>query len=208
MLSKKALVGIGIAALAGALGWYWATSGPVVVRGSGDTLTIAATGDSLMVNPLPSFRSDVELAAVGKMLQSSSVAVTNLEQNILDPVRIPRGDNPGEVRWPYGTEKTARDLRRLGFTILSLGNNHAVDYGPEGLTQTAQLLDRAGIYHAGTGEDLAAARAPVFVGIAPRRVAMIAITTSASSESRATRSRGDIMGRPGVNGLRYALKWS
>jgi len=197
------MFGIAALAVAGALGWYWATSGPVVVRGTGDTLTIAATGDSLLVKPLPSFRSDAGLAAVGKLLRGSSLAVTNLEENILDPARIPRPGHPGEARWPYGTEQTARDLRRLGFTIISLGNNHAVDYTAQGLAQTAQLLVRAGIYHAGTGEDLAAARAPIFVGTAPRRVAMIAVAASASPESRATPSRGDIMGRAGVSALRY-----
>jgi poly-gamma-glutamate capsule biosynthesis protein CapA/YwtB (metallophosphatase superfamily) len=98
----------------------------------------------------------------------------------------------------------AQALRRYGFSIVSLANNHAIDYGSGGLTQTTQILDSVGLLHAGTGEDLAQARAPVFLGIAPRRVAMISVATSASPESRATPSRGEIMGRPGVNALKYA----
>jgi poly-gamma-glutamate synthesis protein (capsule biosynthesis protein) len=57
---------------------------------------------------------------------------------------------------------------------------------------------------AGAGDDLAQARAPLIVGTSPRRIAVIAVAVSASAESRATPSRGEILGRPGVNALRYA----
>jgi len=94
-------------------------------------------------------------------------------------------------------------LRTLGFTFVSLANNHAIDYGVDGLRQTVQILDLAGLLHAGAGEDLAQAGSPVDVGRAPKRVAMLAVAVSASAESRATSSRGEILGRPGVNPLRY-----
>lgn len=171
--------------------------GAVTVRGSGDELTIAATGDSLVVKPV----SDPEIA---RRLKGASIAVTNLEENLLNPVRIPKADDPEDARWPYGTKRAAQDLRNLGFTIVSLANNHAIDYGTDGLSQTEQILDQAGLLHAGAGQDLTEASAPVYVGKAPRRVAMIAVAISASAESRATRPHGEILGRPGVNALRYA----
>jgi poly-gamma-glutamate capsule biosynthesis protein CapA/YwtB (metallophosphatase superfamily) len=167
-------------------------------------MTIAATGDSLVLKPMPSTRSDPGVEGVARLIESASIAVTNLEENLLDTARIPRTDGPGEVRWPYGTKRNAQDLRALGFSIVSLANNHAIDYGVDGLGQTMQILDRAGLLHAGAGEDLVQARAPVFVGRAPRRVAMLAVATSASPESRATPLRGEILGRPGVSALRYA----
>jgi poly-gamma-glutamate synthesis protein (capsule biosynthesis protein) len=168
------------------------------VRGSGDVLTIAATGDSFFLKPLNAGGD------VAGLLNGSSVAVTNLEENLLDPARIPRGDNPEELRWPYGTNEVANNLRKLGFTFVSLANNHAIDYGADGLLQTEQILDQAGLLHAGAGKDLDEAGAPVFVGKSPRRVAMIAVAISASPESRATLPHGEILGRPGVNALRYA----
>ncbi len=171
--------------------------GTVTVRGSGDVLTIAATGDSLVVKP-------VIAPEIARLLKGASIAVTNLEENLLDPVRIPKAGDPDDVRWPYGTKRAAQDLRALGFTIISLANNHAIDYGIDGLNQTDQILDQAGLLHAGAGQDLNEADAPVFVGKAPRRIAMIAVATSASAESRATRPHGEILGRPGVNVLRYA----
>jgi poly-gamma-glutamate capsule biosynthesis protein CapA/YwtB (metallophosphatase superfamily) len=183
--------------IAGILWWQPWASGPATVRGSGDLLTIAATGDSLVIKPLHS-------EPLARLLNSASIAVTNLEENLLDPARIPKADNPEDVRWPYGTKQSAQDLRALGFTMLSLANNHAIDYGVEGLSQTEEILDRAGLLHAGAGSDFDLANAPVFAGNSPRRVAMIAVAVSASPESRATRLHGEILGRPGVNALRYA----
>jgi poly-gamma-glutamate capsule biosynthesis protein CapA/YwtB (metallophosphatase superfamily) len=182
--------------------WFLWPAGPVTVRGSGDLLTIAATGDSLILRPLPS--SDEGVKGVAGLLRSASVAVTNLEENLLDTARIPRADNPEDVRWPFGTKRVSQDLRALGFTLISLANNHAIDYGADGLAQTEQTLDHAGLLHAGAGEDFAQAAAPVFVGDTHRRVALIAVTTSASAESRATPPQGEILGRQGVNALRYS----
>lgn len=43
----------------------------------------------------------------------------------------------------------ARWLRRAGFTILNLANNHAYDFGPSGRRQTVVALRKAGLLHTG-----------------------------------------------------------
>lgn len=40
-------------------------------------------------------------------------------------------------------------LRRAGFTIMNLANNHALDYGPKAQAQTVAALDRVGLRHTG-----------------------------------------------------------
>lgn len=57
--------------------------------------------------------------------------------------------------------KTASVLRNQGIGLVSLANNHSMDFGWEGLAQTISLLEAHGIGHAGAGEDLKAARRPV-----------------------------------------------
>jgi len=188
----------------GTLWWELRPLSPVTLRGTGDSVTVASTGDSLLLKLLPSAKSDAGLEGVENLLQSASLAITNLEENLLDPANIPSAADAQEIRWPYGTKKTARDLRRMGFTILSLANNHAIDYGVDSVSRTAQILDGVGLLHAGTGADLERARTPVFIGPPGRRVAMIAVATSVDPESRATPTRGEILGRPGVNALKYA----
>jgi poly-gamma-glutamate synthesis protein (capsule biosynthesis protein) len=153
---------------------------------------------------MPSGTTDRGFAGVVDALRSVSIGLTTLEENLLDGKNIPHADTPGTIRWPYGTRRQAEDLRRVGITVVSLANNHATDYGIEGMKQTQEILDDQGLRHAGSGADLAVAQAPVSLGAAPRRVAVFAITTSASPESRATHSRGEILGRPGANVLRYS----
>jgi poly-gamma-glutamate synthesis protein (capsule biosynthesis protein) len=153
---------------------------------------------------MPSGATDRGFAGVVDAIRSSSIGLTALEENLLDEKNIPQAEAPGTIRWPYGTKRQAEDLRRVGITVVSLANNHAADYGIEGMKQTQEILDDQGLRHAGSGADLAVAQAPVSLGAAPRRVAVFAITTSASPESRATRTRGEILGRPGANALRYS----
>jgi poly-gamma-glutamate synthesis protein (capsule biosynthesis protein) len=56
----------------------------------------------------------------------------------------------------------------------SVANNHIGDFGMEGLRDTLENLDRAGIAHAGAGADLAQAREPSVLGAAGTRVAVVA----------------------------------
>lgn len=46
-------------------------------------------------------------------------------------------------------------LRASGFNVLSIANNHAGDFGPEGRAQTMAALDAAGIQHSGPIGDIA-----------------------------------------------------
>ena len=49
-------------------------------------------------------------------------------------------------------------LQAIGPDIVALANNHALDYGEEALLDTCRVLDSAGIFHVGAGEDLDAAK--------------------------------------------------
>jgi poly-gamma-glutamate capsule biosynthesis protein CapA/YwtB (metallophosphatase superfamily) len=184
----------------------WHYSEPsVTIRGSGDVLTVAATGDSVVFNSLPSSQADPGFAGTLSVLQNANLAITDLEENLLDSSNVPRADSPDTVRWPHGTKSQAEDLKRAGFAVVSLANDHALDYGEDGLDQTRHILDEVGLLHAGSGDDLEEARAPVYIGTAaPRRVAVISIAISAASESRATYAHGEILGRPGISTLKYA----
>lgn len=65
-------------------------------------------------------------------------------------------------------------LRAAGFNVVSLANNHTLDYGTEGLAQTIETLDSVGILHTGAGADLMAARQPALLQANGQRVAILA----------------------------------
>ena len=57
--------------------------------------------------------------------------------------------------------------------VVSLANNHLIDYGPGGLTDTQATLDGAKIIHFGAGSTLAAARAPAIVKVKGVKIAFL-----------------------------------
>lgn len=64
-------------------------------------------------------------------------------------------------------------LRQNKIGIVTLGNNHAFDYGPVGLADTLRALDEAGIAHVGAGMSLADARRPVMMEMEGIRIAFL-----------------------------------
>jgi poly-gamma-glutamate capsule biosynthesis protein CapA/YwtB (metallophosphatase superfamily) len=90
-------------------------------------------------------------------------------------------DQGGETESPRsnmvftGPPVGARTLRLGGVTLVSVANNHALDYGPEALAETCRLLDAEGIAHAGTVSADRAIR-PAVVERNGIRIALFAVT--------------------------------
>ncbi|MGE5853983.1 MAG: CapA family protein [Deltaproteobacteria bacterium] len=99
------------------------------------------------------------------------------------------------------------DLTWLGVTFVSTANNHAYDYGEEGILATCRYLDAAGIIHAGSGRHLREARAPAYLDTNQGRIGMIAATATMPGHSIAGAQRSDTPGRAGINPLRHSLSY-
>jgi poly-gamma-glutamate synthesis protein (capsule biosynthesis protein) len=57
----------------------------------------------------------------------------------------------------------AAALKKAGFSVLTIANNHSLDYGVRGLKDTLQALSKNGIYTVGAGSDENEAYKPVFI---------------------------------------------
>ena len=112
-----------------------------------DGFTVAAVGDCIIARPVsqtPGF------ASVGKLIRDADSAFGNFEGTAIDLSRtpaVPQAEFGGV--WIIGAPAVARDLKSIGFDIMSRANNHATDWGLEGMRQTSRALDEAGIVHAG-----------------------------------------------------------
>jgi poly-gamma-glutamate capsule biosynthesis protein CapA/YwtB (metallophosphatase superfamily) len=73
-------------------------------------------------------------------------------------------------------------LREMGFNLLSLSNNHALDLGQAGLRATREEVARRGFGFAGTGANLAEALAPGFVDTPVGRIALIGMASGAEAQ--------------------------
>lgn len=73
------------------------------------------------------------------------------------------------------TPEMVEGLDFAGFDILSLANNQSMNYGPEGLMDTIELLDRVGIDVTGAGDDKLAAESPAVRTVDGISVAVIGV---------------------------------
>ncbi len=67
-------------------------------------------------------------------------------------------------------------LRAADINMVSLANNHALDYGYDALDETLRILDTAGVARAGAGHDLTAARRPAILTVGDVTIGMLAFT--------------------------------
>src|SRR5262245_33521551 len=166
----------------------------------GDGFTLAAVGDNIIARPVsqtPGF------APVGKLIHDADAAFGNFEGTAIDLTRtpaVPQAEFGGV--WIIGSPSVAQDLKAIGFDMMSRANNHATDWGLEGMRQTSRALDEAGIVHAGIGEHRAAARAARYFDTDKGRVAVVSMASTFTALSRSAPPVGEAPGRPGVNALR------
>jgi len=157
-----------------------------------DGFTIAVVGDLIIAHSLEHMMSNPRFAEVVGILQSADIATGNLETQIIDG-RTFVGTRGGST---HGAEpESAEWLREMGFDIVARPNNHANDYGFEGLVETSRHLDRAGLQHSGFGDTYWAARAARFFTTPRGRVGMVATSDNAQPAAPA---RGEW---PGTGGL-------
>ncbi len=119
------------------------------------------------------------LEQVAGVLRSADIAFVNLESPLT--ARGRRADKDFVFRGPA---QGALGLSQSGVDIVSLANNHALDYGLEGLADTMRALSEGGVSHAGAGANEAAARSAAIVERNGLRIAFIAyVNTPADSVS-------------------------
>ena len=125
---------------------------------------IALTGDSMLTRRLTLFKEE-RFLALRETLRGADAAFTNLEGT----VHTWDEGTPGITQGTFMTTepKLLDDLKWLGVNLVSCANNHAFDYGEGGVLANIKHLNDAGIAHAGTGQHLAEARAPAYLGQLP-----------------------------------------
>ena len=124
-------------------------------------ITIAATGDIMMgtdypKNHLPDDDGQSFLAEVAPVLSSADIAFGNLEGVLMDggePVK--QCKDPDACYLFRSPTRYAYHLANAGFTVMSLANNHARDFGETGRDASMAALDAAGIRHSGRSGDVA-----------------------------------------------------
>jgi poly-gamma-glutamate capsule biosynthesis protein CapA/YwtB (metallophosphatase superfamily) len=124
-------------------------------------ITIAAAGDMMLgtdfpENHLPDDDAVSFLEDVRPVFCDADVAFGNLEGVLIDggaPVKECK--DPSACYLFRSPTRYAERLADAGFSVMSLANNHARDFGEEGRTSSMEALDAAGIKHSGRAGDVA-----------------------------------------------------
>jgi poly-gamma-glutamate synthesis protein (capsule biosynthesis protein) len=161
---------------------------------------VVLCGDAVITRPIPAER-DPALAAFLRLVGDADVAFANLEAPLNGHVGVPAADSGLHLSASPGM---ADELLGAGFNLFSCANNHALDYGVEGLRAHAEALRRRGMAHAGVGEDLAQAAAPAYLQTGNARVALVSCASTFPEAWRAGEARTDSAGRPGLNPQRFS----
>ena len=131
--------------------WLYQREGQTPVIGK-DSLSVIAVGDILLGRGVD--QPDQAFARSADWLRSGDLTLGNLECALTDapipPSATLEHSLPAPVRL-YAPTQSAAWLTAAGFDLLGLANNHSLDAGPDGLHQTAETLQDAGLAVAGAG---------------------------------------------------------
>jgi poly-gamma-glutamate capsule biosynthesis protein CapA/YwtB (metallophosphatase superfamily) len=168
-----------------------------------DGFTFAAGGDLFVRTPYSNL-GHPGLNKMLKLLQDADVAFANHESSAFDlpgPGTVTYGAQNGGG-YPRFSTAMERDIKAMGIKIVSMANNHAGDWGQDGLVATLATVEAAGLVEAGAGASLSEARKPG-VFYSPRgTVALIATASTFNPATVALDGHGAIKPRPGISVLR------
>ena len=146
--------------------------------------TVAMVGDIFLQQPLP---DSAELTAVARALGAADIAFGNLE------TPVTTGGTPIEkwinMRMP---PDLLDDLRALGFQVLTLANNHMMDFGETGFRDTLSHLRQRNFSFVGAGLDIDQAWQAQTLRLGEFNVAFLGAASTLGPQSAAA------PGRPGV----------
>jgi poly-gamma-glutamate synthesis protein (capsule biosynthesis protein) len=135
-------------------------------------VTLNAVGDIMLARDLitmmDTYGSDAPYAAVRDLLAGADLTIANMEGPFTE-----RGAQQVKQYTFRTPPHHASGLRDAGIDIVSLGNNHAADYGPDGVFDTLAALDAAGVQHAGAGMNELDARTPVLTEVNGVKIAFL-----------------------------------
>lgn len=164
----------------------------------------------LLLTPFPSAAGEIVINAVGDIMLAGTWThvlkqkgydhyLDNLRQELADgDVNLANLESPIAASGVKFTDKkylfraepaVAGALKRAGFNLVTVANNHSMDFGHQALVETFTHLKNAGIAWTGGGSNLEQARQPALYDIKGRKVAFLSYSLTRPLEFFAEKNR-------------------
>ena len=157
------------------------TGGHPPTSGAAGSITLAFAGDvnfagrtaGLLARPATAF------GPITAVLRSADFTAVNLETAV-----VTSGGTPQPKTYHFRAPPAAfTALRDAGVDLVTMANNHVLDYGPAGLAQTLAAVQAARFPYVGIGANAAAAWAPYLTTIKGVTIAIIGVSQVAELAS-------------------------
>lgn len=157
-----------------------------------DTIFFVGVGDMAfngqVANTLRSKGPQDLFSDITQVLQSGDVVVGDLESP-LSPGSQTTVWNGSAV---LGLPEAAAGMKNAGINLVSLANDHIMDYGVAGLVDTVNRLNQVGIAHAGAGDNSQQAYTSTVLNIKGKKVALLSLSSITPDNARATEDKPGI----------------
>jgi poly-gamma-glutamate capsule biosynthesis protein CapA/YwtB (metallophosphatase superfamily) len=168
MVRSLAVLALALAALLGVP----TTAGAASLVPPGPRVRLMVVGDLMLARDIDARIAREGVAApfrhVQRILDRADLLIGNLESVITT-----RGTRQAKLYTFRAPSRGARTLRAAGFDLVGVANNHALDFGRTGFSDTLRNLRHVGVLPMGGGADARAARAPVIVTRDGLRIAFL-----------------------------------
>ncbi len=164
-MQKRFIVAAAVLFAVAAAFFYYYYTKPVHIIAVGDILLDRGVSEYLEESGY-----DYPYAGIKEEIIKGDIAVGNLECPLTD-------SGNAVLKRPElifkGSKLNGAALKGAGFDLLSLANNHTMDQGREGLTNTIKVLESFGIRTLGAGMTRSEARKPVFIEKGKTRIGFL-----------------------------------
>lgn len=138
-------------------------AGSIVI--SGDFCPLISNDNELVIESLISQFDD----SIRREIIKSELAITNLECPLTDS-KEPIAKTGPSLR---AAKSHSRLIDELGFDLVSLANNHILDYGSKGLMETIESCSMNSLDVVGAGKNINEARSPHYTKVNKSRIAIL-----------------------------------
>ena len=113
---------------------------------------------------------DIIASSIVQRIKAADLSIVNLECPIVEDASKPIFKQGPNLCAP---EATIDLVKHIGFSAVTLANNHFRDYGDCGVKHTISILDKHSINHVGGGNSIREASMPLILEIREKRIAIV-----------------------------------